>query len=102
DYQKSVAQSVAAVKAAGGKSAEGKKVLDSVTKLTDEFKRRTDKLAKALGHNGAGSAEKHAKHFRDSVIPAMNGLPETGDDLENVIPHDTWPLATYREMLFIK
>jgi glutamine synthetase len=101
-YQTSVAQSVAAVKAAGGKSVEGRKVLDSITKLTDEFKRRTDKLEKALGHNGAGSAVKHAKHFRDSVIPAMSNLRETGDELENVIPHEIWPLATYREMLFIK
>src|SRR5437763_404697 len=58
EYQKHVAQSVAAVKAAGGRSAEGKKLLDTITKLTDDFKRRTDKLAKALEHEG-GSAEKH-------------------------------------------
>ena len=82
EYQKQVAQSVAAVKAAGGKSVEGKKLLDALTKLTDEFKRRTDKLAKALEHEGNGSAEKHAKHFRDVVIPAMAALRETGDELE--------------------
>src|SRR5215470_7705477 len=34
EYQKQVAQSVAAVKQAGGTSAEGKKLLDAVTKLT--------------------------------------------------------------------
>src|SRR5471030_1999758 len=101
EYQKDVAQSVAAVKSAGGKSVEGKKTLDAVTKLTDEFKRRADKLAKALEHEG-GSAEKHAKHFRDVVVPAMSALRETGDQLEVVIPHESWPLATYREMLFIK
>src|SRR5204863_7155846 len=56
EYQKSVAQSVAAVKSAGGKSTEGKKLLDSITKLTDEFKRRADKLEKALAHEGDGSA----------------------------------------------
>ena len=102
DYQKKVAESVAAVKAAGGKSVEGKKALDRVTKLTDEFRRRTDRLQHALEHEGNGSAEKHAKHFRDGVIPAMTGLREVGDDLELLIPHETWPLATYREMLFIK
>src|SRR5476649_240006 len=101
EYQKDVAQSVTAVKAAGGKSVEGKKTLDGVTKLTDEFKRRADKLAKALEHEG-GSAEKHAKHFRDVVVPAMSALRETGDQIEVVIPHESWPLATYREMLFIK
>jgi glutamine synthetase len=101
DYQTCVAQSVAAVKAAGSKSVEGKKTLDTVVKLIDEFRRRTDKLAKALEHEG-GSAEQHAKHFRDVVVPAMSALRETGDRLELMIPHETWPLATYREMLFIK
>src|SRR6266480_3625334 len=40
DYQKQVAQSGSAVKAAGGRSVEGKKTLDRLTKLTDDFKRR--------------------------------------------------------------
>jgi glutamine synthetase len=101
-YQKEVAQSVSAVKAAGAKSAEGKKVLAGIIKLTDDLKRRTDKLAHALEHEGNGSAEKHAKHYRDVVIPAMTALRETGDALELQIPHEAWPLATYREMLFIK
>jgi glutamine synthetase len=100
-YQKDVAQSVAAVKAAGGKSTEAKKLLAQVTGLTDELKRRTDKLQKALDHEG-GDAVKHARHFRDAVIPAMNAVRETSDELEAITPHETWPLATYREMLFIK
>ena len=102
DYQTKVGQSVAAVKAAGGTSVEGRKTLDKLTKLTDELKRRSDKLAHALEHEGNGAAEKHAKHFRDVVVPAMEALRETGDALEVIIPHETWPLATYREMLFIK
>jgi glutamine synthetase len=101
EYQKDVAQSVSAVKAAGGKSVEGKKTLDALTKLVDEFKRRADKLEKALEHESP-SAEKHAKHFRDIVVPAMAALRETGDQLELMLPHESWPLATYREMLFIK
>jgi len=102
DYMKQVAQSVSAVKAAGGKTVEGKKLVDKMSKLTDEFKKRTDKLEAALGHVANGSAEKHAKHFRDAVVPAMVSLRETGDALESTIPHELWPLATYREMLFIK
>jgi glutamine synthetase len=101
EYQKQVAQSVAAVKSAGGKSTESKKVLDQVIKLTDELKRRADKLQKGLEHESA-SADKHAKHFRDAVVPAMASLRESGDALESIIPHELWPLATYREMLFIK
>ncbi len=77
-------------------------MLDQVIKLTDELKRRTDKLQKALEHESNGSAEKHAKHFRDAVVPAMAALRDSGDALECIVPHELWPLATYREMLFIK
>jgi glutamine synthetase len=101
EYQRQVASSVSAVKSAGGKSVEGKKTLDKLTKLVDKFKAQTDKLEKALTHEG-GAADKHAKYFRDSVIPNMAALREIGDELENITPHELWPLATYREMLFIK
>ncbi len=40
--------------------------------------------------------------MRDVVVPAMNDLREAGDELELLVPHHTWPLPTYREMLFIK
>jgi glutamine synthetase len=102
EYQRQIGASVAAVKSAGGKSVEGKKTLDKLTKATDEFKKGTDKLEHALAHEGDGSVEKHAKHFRDAVVPAMAALRETGDELETMIPHELWPFATYREMLFIK
>src|SRR5438093_6033514 len=38
EYQRRIAASVSAVKSAGGKSAEGKKALGEITKLTDELK----------------------------------------------------------------
>ena len=101
-YQGQVAESVAAVKAAGGTSKEGKKTLDQIVKLTDEFKQKADKLQELLEHEGGGGADKHARFFRDKVVPAMESLRETGDSLESIVPHDTWPLPTYREMLFIK
>ena len=62
---------------------------------------RTDKLADSLEHH-AESGEKHAKFMRDVVVPAMNALREAGDQLELLVPHELWPLPTYREMLFIK
>jgi glutamine synthetase len=100
-YQKEVAESVAAVKAAGSSTREGKKLLDRVAGLVDALRAGTDKLVKALEHHADGS-EKHAKHMRDVVIPAMNDLREAGDELEVLVPHELWPLPTYREMLFIK
>ena len=32
----------------------------------------------------------------------MESLRAAGDTLEEMVPHGQWPLATYREMLFIK
>ena len=101
-YQGQVAESVAAVKAAGSVSKEGKKTLDQIVKLSDEFKQKTDKLQELLEHEGDGAVDKHAKFFRDKVVTAMVSLREAGDALEQIVPHGVWPLPTYREMLFIK
>jgi glutamine synthetase len=101
EYQKQIGQSVAAVKAGGGTSVQGKKLLATYTKLTDRFKVQTDALAGLLEHSG-GSADKHAKYMRDKVVPAMATLREVGDEIEVLTPHEIWPLPTYREMLFVK
>jgi glutamine synthetase len=101
EYQTALAQSVSAGKAAGVVSSEAKKLLTGFTKTIDSFRKTTDKLAAALEHGG-GSAEKHAKYMRDTVIPTMNALRELGDAIETTVPSNTWPLPTYREMLFIK
>jgi glutamine synthetase len=100
-YQGQVAQSVSAVKAAGSNAKEAKKGLDQMVALTEECKVRVDKLQALLEHEG-GDADKHAKYFRDKVVPAMASLRETGDSLEGIVPHDLWPLPTYREMLFVR
>jgi len=101
-HQEQLANTVAAVKAAGATAKETRRALDEICKLTDEAKIRVDKLQTLLEHEGAGDAEKHARYFRDKVIPAMNALREVGDNLENAVPHSLWPLPTYREMLFVK
>jgi glutamine synthetase len=101
EYQKQIGQSVAAVKAGGGTSVSGKKLLATYTKLVDKLKTQSDALAGALDHSG-GSAEKHAKYMRDKVVPAMATLRTTVDTIETLTPHEIWPLPTYREMLFVK
>jgi glutamine synthetase len=100
-YQSLVAQSVAAVKAAGGNGEQPKKLLNQLGTLIDELKSKSDTLAHDLEHAGA-SAEEHAKYMRDRIVPAMVSLRESGDGLEVLVPHGEWPLPTYREMLFIK
>jgi glutamine synthetase len=101
-FQGELASSVAAVKAAGGAAKETRKTLDKLSKLVDEAKSGVDHLQDLLDHDHDGGPVKHAKYFRDKVIPAMTALREAGDGLEALVPQNLWPLPTYREMLFIK
>jgi len=100
EYQKRLAESLAAVNAAGGQCTEIKSLLDQFCELTCELRRKTEALAHQLDHASEGSAESHAKHFRDKVVPAMAALREAGDRIEQLTPHELWSLPTYREMLF--
>ena len=90
EYQKQVAQSVAAVKAAGGKSVEGKKTLDALTKLIDEFKQRTDKLATGARARGRrlGREARQALPRRGRAGDggaARDGRRARGDDPARVV-----------------
>ena len=101
EYQRRVADSVSAVKAAGGTSKEGKKLLDRLTKLVDQFRaqdRHAGGRARSLQHVDGKAREVHARHGR----AAHGDLRDLGDQIELIMPHELWPLPTYREMLFIK
>jgi glutamine synthetase len=101
DYQRQVAEGIAAVKAAGSNGSQPRKLLDRLSTLIDDLKGKADSLAHKLEHTD-GNAEEHAKHMRDAVVPLMGELRDAGDALEVLVPHGAWPLPTYREMLFIK
>lgn len=85
----------------GSPSVQGRKLLSTYTKQVDRLKAQTDALDKLLSHQSA-SAERRAKYMRDQVVPAMAKLRETGDKIEVLTPHETRPMPTYREMLFVK
>jgi glutamine synthetase len=101
-YQTQLAEAVTSVKAAGATAREPKRALDHLCRASDECKQRVDHLQTLLEHDGNADAGKHARYFRDKVVPAMNALRESGDAIEGFVPADMWPLPTYREMLFIK
>ena len=90
------------MKAAGATAKETRSALDNVTALVNAVRHASTALQELLEHDGSASAEKHAKFFRDKVIPAMASLRESGDAIECIAPQDVWPLPTYREMLFVR
>jgi glutamine synthetase len=101
-FQKEVGESVAAAKAGGAANPAGVELLATIVSMVSDLTRSISALDKALHHHAAGDAFAHAKHVRDSVLPAMSDVRKIGDKLEGVVSDDLWPLPTYREMLFIK
>jgi glutamine synthetase len=99
-YQGELASVAAAMKQAGRNPDVGS--LDCITTLVNQIEKRIADLETAINHPDSGDVLAHAKHHRDTVIPAMNDLRKASDDLETVISDDLWPLPTYREILFIK
>ncbi|MBQ7015695.1 MAG: glutamine synthetase III [Firmicutes bacterium] len=50
-------------------------------------------------HNIADIHEK-AIYFKDAVLPAMEGLRETCDQMERITAEEYWPYPTYNKLLF--
>ena len=101
-YQKEVAESLAAAKAAGASSGAGVETFGSLVSTINELTAAIKVLEKAVNHHVEGEPYDHAKHAREEIFPALGVVREAADKLEGVVADDLWPLPTYREMLFIK
>lgn len=94
-----------AANASSGTRAAGKQkeLLESYAGLVNTLLERitalSERLAEASG-NGHDEAEK-ADAYCKKVLPAMNGLREAVDRLEEDTDDEFWVLPKYREMLFI-
>ncbi len=102
DYLAELTSTLASGKAAGLKLDGVQKTAKSLGALVDKLHTALGKLEKAAAHIGGTDALSHGKYARDKMIPAMNAVREVADQLERVVPHDTWPLPTYTEILFVK
>ncbi len=105
EYQKNVAKSIAAAKAAGVPGsvlAEQEKMLADLSASISDMQKKTDALARHAEHHAAGDTLSHARYSLDKLIPAMMAVRHAGDHLETIVSDELWPLPTYREMLFIK
>jgi len=100
-YQKEVAESISAAKAAGATTPAGAETFAALLTAIAALQQAIAKLEKALAHGG-DDPFLHAKHMRDHVLPAMNETRKAVDNLETMVADDLWPLPTYREILFVK
>ncbi|MBO0768899.1 MAG: glutamine synthetase III [Solirubrobacterales bacterium] len=86
-------------------SAELPQLASEVRELIDEFTFAITKLEEANDAENYPKSDDildEAKYIHETVIPAMDGVREVGDKLEQVVADDLWPLPKYSEILFIK
>jgi glutamine synthetase len=100
-YQGELAATAASLKTALGGNVD-MSTLKTVTQLVADLEKSIGGLETAMSHHGSGDLLAEAKHFQNSVIPAMKAVRDVADKLEGIVADDLWPLPTYREMLFIK
>lgn len=81
-------------------------LLERIGSLQGELSRRVRELcgetdkAMAIRASGKLSALEIARFYRESVLPAMNGVRAVVDELEKDMPADIWPFPTYSDLLF--
>jgi glutamine synthetase len=101
-HQTELAETVAATQAADIDCAPVRDELEDFAELTGKFKDAIAAVEKSFAHHTHKDEHAHAAQLRDEVLPRMADLRELGDELENRVANDLWPLPTYREMLFVR
>ncbi len=104
-YQKTIAETVVGLKAAGVVSEATNAALAALVTTTDKLDAAIGTLEGAtpdVDAHGDDDLFALAATIKTATIPAMNATREQIDILEGMIPTDEWPVPTYTEMLFIK
>jgi glutamine synthetase len=73
-----------------------------IAEMIEEFTFAIRKLESVNDNPADLEGIEWARHIKDEVIPAMDGVREVADRLERIVAEDLWPLPTYAEILFIK
>lgn len=75
---------------------------EEVAKLINGLRGAVNELIKQNKEQGGDAVIDKARHIYDNVRPSMIEVRYYADRLERAVPHDYWPLPTYREILFVK
>jgi glutamine synthetase len=100
-HQSDLAESVAAVSAAGVDPGAQNASLEAFVDLVNRLVGAITGLERAVKHEPDG-VFKHAAHVAGRVVDAMSDLRELADQLELIVSAEHWQLPAYWEMLSVK
>ncbi|CAI8159971.1 MAG: Glutamine synthetase [Bacteroidota bacterium] len=77
--------------------------IEKISALTDTLTSSCAALAKArIKANSMSKIEDSAQMYANNVLPVFDKIREAADGLELIVDDSTWPLAKYRELLFLR
>ncbi len=100
-FQTELAEAVVATKGAGLECPDTVAQLQVVIDLNAELRVSVADVEAKLAHEHEDHTVE-ALHIRNEVVPAMDRVRAASDQLEQIVPDDTWVLPTYAEMLFVR
>ena len=78
-------------------------IIEQISEHVVQIKKKTDQMTEARKHaNNLVDVNKKAFAYCDNVRPYFEEIRYHCDKLEQMIDNTTWPLAKYRELLFIR
>ena len=102
-HQTLVAKAVEAVqRVKGGHTPPGQmEMLDACIAEIQKLRERTDGLEAQVHELGGMDEHARASRYAYEVVPAMRGVREVCDRLEEMVADPHWPIPKYHEMLFL-
>jgi glutamine synthetase len=102
-YSSVLANAVSSVSSVGLEVGPQREMLENVCDLIVKMKDNISELELEVDKaKKVADTTKQARLYRDKVIPSMQALRKTADELETIVDADLWPIPTYAEMLFVK
>jgi glutamine synthetase len=102
EHQTLLAQSIEAVERVKGKAPAAQMVLlDQCVEGIGRLSERVDGLEEMVAKVSSLDEKERARRYAYEVMPAMHGVRESCDRLEEIVTDSLWPLPKYPEMLFL-
>ncbi len=102
-YYKSLADAVESLADAGADAVIQRKLMKKTGSLIKCLSRGVEALSGEVEKaSSISDVLKRARAYSETVIPIMEGVRRTADELETFVDAELWPLPTYSQMLFTK